>query len=150
MKKQFTRPIWKRCFTFALAAALVVQMIATPSLTAFAADDAAATISASDLKPEETPAVEEKTADETPAVEEKTVDETPAVEEAAEEVGAPALKVAPAVEEEPETPDAVTYLDADGPEHTDREEIGLGGAYEAIRYRTLTRPEVVEILRESM
>ena len=118
LKKQFTKPIWKRCFTFALAAALVVQMIATPSLTAFAADDAAATISASDLKPEETPAVEEKTADETPAVEEKTVDETPAVEEAAEEVGAPALKVVPAVEEEPETADAVTYLDADGSEQS--------------------------------
>ena len=33
-----------------------------------------------------------------------------------------------------------TYLDADGQEHTDREEMGLGGAFEAIRYRTLTRP----------
>ena len=33
-----------------------------------------------------------------------------------------------------------TYLDAAGQEHTDKEEIGLGGAYEAVRYRTLTRP----------
>ena len=32
-----------------------------------------------------------------------------------------------------------TYLDADNQEHTEKEELGLGGAYEAVRFRTLIR-----------
>lgn len=99
LKKQLCKPIWKRCFTFALAAALVMQMIASPSLTAFAAEDTAATVSASDLQAVETVSSEPQT--ETPAAEDAVEDSAPEAD----------LKAAPT---EPEAAEAVTYLDVDG------------------------------------
>ena len=99
LKKQLTKSIWKRCFTSALAAALVVQMIGAPSLTAFAADDTAATISTSDLQAVETVSSEPHT--ETPAAEDAVEDSAPEAD----------LKAVPA---EPDAADAVSYIDADG------------------------------------
>lgn len=91
-----------------------MQMIATPSLTAFAAADDAAAISASDLKPVESVSsapVEEAESVETPAAEEPKAEEPKVEEPKAEEVVVPELKAPPA---EAEKADAVSYVDENG------------------------------------